>query len=247
MPLQSNPFQSDPFQSDPIRSDPLRSDPVRSDPVPNGDLVSPPPGLRERNKAEKWRRIVEAASRLFASQGFEATTTAAIAEKAGIGTGTLYLYVTSKEDLLVAVFRDEVGRLWDDAFAAVDRHAPVVDQMLSAFGRVIAYHEQEPALARIYFKELMFVSPAMRAGVSDFMRQYFGQLGDLLDQAKANGLLDPEVPSLILAHNLWAQFYQLMQRRYATNMDPAAVVHALEGGFRVALWGMVPQLPVHPA
>jgi AcrR family transcriptional regulator len=215
--------------------------PLHSTPSPNGEPGSAPLGLRERNKAEKWRRILEAASRLFASQGFEATTTAAIAEKAGIGTGTLYLYVTSKEDLLVAVFREEVGRLWNEAFAAVDRRAPVVDQMLSAFGRVAAFHEQEPELARIYFKELMFVSPAMRAGVTDFMRQYFGQLADLLDEAKRNGLLDPEVPSVTLAHNLWAQWYQLMQRRYASGMDQGAVLHGLEHGFRVALWGMVPQ------
>ena len=204
----------------------------------NGELASAPMGLRERNKADKWRRILQAASTLFATRGFEATTTAAIAEEAGIGTGTLYLYVTSKEDLLVAVFRDEVDQLWDDAFAQIDPKAPVLAQLMSAFGHATAYHEKEPELARIYFKELMFVSPAMRAGVTDFMRRHLAKLGGLLDRAKANGLLDPEVPSAVLAHNLWAQYFLLMQRRHSGTVDPATMLHLLERGYEVALWGM---------
>jgi TetR/AcrR family transcriptional regulator, cholesterol catabolism regulator len=199
-----------------------------------------PVGLRERNKAEKWSRILAAASRLFATQGFDATTTAAIAEEAGIGTGTLYLYVTSKEDLLVAVFRDEVGKLWDVAFAQVDPSAPLVDQLMDTFRHVTDYHEQEPELARIYFKELMFVSPGMRGGVSDFMRHFFVELTGLFDRAKERGQLHPDVPSSILAHNLWAQWYLLMQRRYAGTLDEAMVLASLERGIRVALWGISP-------
>lgn len=209
-------------------------------PVPTEEEVVPavPMGLRERNKADKWRRILEAANALFATRGFEATTTAAIAEEAGIGTGTLYLYVTSKEDLLVAVFRDEVDQLWDDAFAQIDPAAPVLAQLMTAFGHATAYHEKEPELARIYFKELMFVSPAMRAGVTDFMRQHLGKLAALMERAKAHGLLDPDVPSAVLAHNLWAQYFLLMQRRHAGTVDPATMLHQLERGFEVALWGI---------
>ncbi len=208
------------------------------DPAEGEDATAAPMGLRERNKADKWRRILEAASSLFATRGFEATTTAAIAEEAGIGTGTLYLYVTSKEDLLVAVFREEVDQLWDDAFAQVDPDAPVLSQLMRAFGHATAYHEKEPELARIYFKELMFVSPAMRAGVTDFMRQHLAKLTAQLDRAKVTGLLDPEVPSAVLAHNLWAQYFLLMQRRHAGTVDPATMLHQLERGFEVALWGI---------
>jgi AcrR family transcriptional regulator len=204
------------------------------------DLVAPAPGLRERNKAEKWRRIVGSANRLFASQGFEATTTAAIAEEAGIGTGTLYLYVTSKEDLLVAVFRDEVGREWDAAFSQVDQAGPVLDQLLSVFGQVTAYHEREPALARIFFKELLFVSPAMRSGVTEFMRGFFAQLEGLLTRAQCNQLLEPEVPALTLAQNIYAQWYVLMQRRHTGTLSESGLLSSLQRGFAVSLWGMIP-------
>ena len=86
---------------------------------------SVPDGRRERNKAEKRRRIVAAGRFLFRSQGFEATTTAAIAAHAGVGAGTFYLYVRSKEDLLVAVFEEDVSRAWADAVRA-RRPVPLV-------------------------------------------------------------------------------------------------------------------------
>ena len=49
--------------------------------------MSKKPGKRERNKAEKRRRIIEAAGRLFEEKGFEATTTAEISAAADVGTG----------------------------------------------------------------------------------------------------------------------------------------------------------------
>ena len=57
------------------------------------ELAEKPEGLRERNKREKLVRIRAAARALFAKRGFEATTAREICERAGIGTGTLFLYV----------------------------------------------------------------------------------------------------------------------------------------------------------
>jgi kynurenine formamidase len=58
-------------------------------------------GRRERNKQAKLDRIVAAARELFAEHGVDEVTTQQIADKADIGTGTLFLYVKSKGDLLL--------------------------------------------------------------------------------------------------------------------------------------------------
>ena len=57
-------------------------------------------GLRERNAAHTRELILDTALPLFLEQGYEATTMEEIAERAGIGTSTLYRYFPSK-DLLV--------------------------------------------------------------------------------------------------------------------------------------------------
>ena len=66
-------------------------------------LASQPVGRRERNKQQKLDRITAAASELFAEHGVEDVTTQQIADKADIGTGTLFLYAKTKGELLLLV------------------------------------------------------------------------------------------------------------------------------------------------
>ena len=66
-------------------------------------VASRPVGRRERNKQEKLDRITAAASELFAEHGVDEVTTQQIADKADIGTGTLFLYAKTKGELLLLV------------------------------------------------------------------------------------------------------------------------------------------------
>ncbi|WP_419838850.1 TetR/AcrR family transcriptional regulator [Candidatus Poriferisodalis sp.] len=130
------------------------------------DLEDAELGKRERNKLDKRRRIVAAATALFQEKGFEDTTTAEIAKAAGIGAGTLYLYVESKEDLLVSAFVNVAGDTWAEAFDLVDPSADVVDQVLTLLMHVTDHHEADRRLARSFFKELPFVSHSGRDGTN---------------------------------------------------------------------------------
>jgi AcrR family transcriptional regulator len=59
---------------------------------------------KDRQKADKRKRIIEAAARVFADRGFTGTAMADIAIEAGVGKGTLYEYFIGKESLFFAVF-----------------------------------------------------------------------------------------------------------------------------------------------
>lgn len=58
---------------------------------------------RKKDK-EKLDRILDSALALFSERGFNTTTMEEIAERAGIATGTVYLYVRNKEDILEKLF-----------------------------------------------------------------------------------------------------------------------------------------------
>lgn len=62
--------------------------------------VSSPGSRRERKKRETRKRIVEAATRLFGEQGFDAPTVDEIAAEADVAKGTIYNYFEAKEELL---------------------------------------------------------------------------------------------------------------------------------------------------
>ena len=70
---------------------------------------------RAATKEAIREKIVKAALSLFQSKGFDATTTKAIARKAGIAEGTVFNYFKSKDDIALHFFEQEV----DSAMAAV--------------------------------------------------------------------------------------------------------------------------------
>jgi AcrR family transcriptional regulator len=59
---------------------------------------SPPP-----SEAQTRTRILQAAKRLFASQGFDGTTTRDLAQAAGVAEGTLFRHFPNKKAILVEV------------------------------------------------------------------------------------------------------------------------------------------------
>ena len=198
-------------------------------------------GKRELNKLDKQRRIVEAATQLFQQKGFDATTTGEIAAKAGIGAGTLYLYVGSKEDLLVSVFEAVAGDAWSQAFERVDGTRPLVEQMTELFLHVTDHHEADQRLARSFFKELPWLEPSGRQGVDDFVNDFLRRIEDALLDACNNGQLDPEVPRRTLAGNLYALWVHEMRRRSSGRQSYDEMVSHMTASFRVAFWRMTPE------
>ncbi len=59
-----------------------------------------------------------AARKLFAEQGYDATTLRQVAEDVGLGLGTLFNYISDKRDLIYLVFNQEVSVVTDVSLAA---------------------------------------------------------------------------------------------------------------------------------
>ncbi|WP_394830218.1 TetR/AcrR family transcriptional regulator [Pendulispora rubella] len=64
-------------------------------------------------KNEIRARILESAREVMAAHGYERATMSAIAERAGLGTASLYRYYASKEELFDAVITPELARRFE--------------------------------------------------------------------------------------------------------------------------------------
>lgn len=63
----------------------------------------------ERRKQARPGELLEAALALFVEKGFAATRVDEVAARAGVSKGTLFLYFSTKEDLLKAVVREVIA------------------------------------------------------------------------------------------------------------------------------------------
>ena len=98
--------------------------------------------------------LLEAAKHVFAASGVDAPVRM-IAEKAGVGVGTVYRHFPHRSDLIVAVFRNEVDACADAAAAMSTRYPPgeALDRWLKRFidfvatkrGFSAALHSGDPA------------------------------------------------------------------------------------------------------
>lgn len=139
---------------------------------------------RERNKLDKLARIEKAGRALFAKRGFDATTTRAIAAKADIGMGTLFLYFAKKEDLLVHLFHRDIGAVVTEMFADLPPR-PLRAQLLHLFDALYAYYARDPALSRVFIKELLFLDAPRRDRVTAFTLDFLQRIVALIEAARA--------------------------------------------------------------
>lgn len=78
---------------------------------------------------ERRQQLLAVATRLFAERGYEATTTASIAEAAGITEPVLYRHFENKKDLYLAVLRNCSAALLDRWKAAASEATQAPEQI----------------------------------------------------------------------------------------------------------------------
>lgn len=119
---------------------------------------------REQNRAERTRRILNGALRVFAQAGYSGTTMDAVAAAVGLSKPTLYQYFDSKETLFQAMMlgqRDRMmsvfehpsdGGMVHDLYAFAWDYADVVmrPEMLSLARLIIGEVQRFPEIGRAY-------------------------------------------------------------------------------------------------
>ena len=122
-----------------------------------------PKGRRELNREDKLRRIKAAARKLFIAHGYDDASTREIAEHAGVALGTVFLYGADKRDLLFLVVNDDFERVTSAAADAVRPEAAFLDNLLAAFRPLYEFFGDEPRLARLALREMMFYEAGEQA------------------------------------------------------------------------------------
>jgi AcrR family transcriptional regulator len=191
-------------------------------------------GLRERQKADRTRRILEAASSLFRAQGYDAVRIEDIAATAEVSAGTCYNYFSTKGDLLLAIVSMEVEEVVEAGRDLIDALPPDVAKALGGLIRLYYDHSLNYLSKEMWRKAMAF---SIEAPATPFSQRYTeldamlaAQVSDLIAALKARGLtridLEPKVLGQVIFNALNQMFIEFVKDETMPLADLHRASHA---------------------
>lgn len=187
-------------------------------------------GLRERQKADRTRRILQAASSLFRERGYGAIRIEDIAHAAEVSVGTLYNYFTTKGDLLLAIVSMEVEEVLDAGEVHVSDPPPDVAQALTAL--VGLYYDHSLFyLSKEMWRTAMAIS--IEAPDTPFSARYTEldgrlarQVCDLIAQLQRRGYARADVDATVIGQLVFNNLNQMFIEYVKQDNMPVATLHS---------------------
>jgi AcrR family transcriptional regulator len=142
----------------------------------------------QRNRA----RVLEAAETVFAAEGISVPIDV-IAEKAGVGVGTLYRHFPTKEKLFEAILVGRIVEIAADARARLDADDPG-----AAFFAFLENLVEQSTLKRDLIQALLGAGVEIEAAVAGPKRDLEGAVGELLEVAQRAGAVRSDVTSAVV-------------------------------------------------
>jgi AcrR family transcriptional regulator len=162
--------------------------------------IEPKLGLRERKKRRTRETIVAVATRLFVEQGYEATTTAQIADEAEVSPSTFFKYFATKADVVFSLF--------DALIESADRRLQERQPGESAANALVAWIGEDLPEVEATYAELLHESDRLMASDPELRAQSrlrSARFEDVLATAFARDLGEPAdgVRARVLAAIAW--------------------------------------------
>lgn len=155
------------------------------------------PDERER----KHLRLLEYAAGEFATYGFDRANVNTIAERAGLGKGTIYLYAASKEELFADVLR-ATGAQVREALAdhlRASEGAPAQDRLRVIAEALATLAREHPDFVRVQMSALFGVNRRFQAIALAALREVSGLIADLLADVERAGQMRRVAPEGLAA------------------------------------------------
>jgi len=146
-----------------------------------------PKVVDEQMREATRRRIIHEAAGEFARLGFDQANINTIAELAGIGKGTIYLYFENKRELFLAMLRFIAQAQMASIRAALAQEGTLQQRLERLFRAFAHLAEQESDTFNVYMSALYGVNRAFQDEATKLLREYVAVIALLLQESQVRG------------------------------------------------------------
>ena len=161
----------------------------------------------KRIRTRNMRRILDAATEVFARKGFDGTRITEIAEATGLPKANVYYYFGSKDD----IYRSVIARLiqsWDEALEEIALEKDPAEALTRYVTAKLRFSRQYPTESRLFASEILRGAEFLTDQEREHIREVTNQRVAVIEAWIAAGKI-AQVDARHLLIMLWAttQFY----------------------------------------
>ncbi len=151
---------------------------------------------RRMRTDERQSEIIRVAVDLAAEKGVDGVTTQDMADAMQVTQGTIFKHFATKDDIWVGAMqwiRDQLMSVLEKAASQATDPLDAIERMFFAHIAFIARH---PAIPRVLFSDLLHrKNSKLRELVQTIISGYENKIANLLEAAKQQGMVSPELDS----------------------------------------------------
>lgn len=179
---------------------------------------------RQRRKAETRERLLEAASRLFAERGFEATRPQDIAREADVAIGTFYLHFADRREAFEAFTARAATELMERARTRAPDNGNFEARLRCTLESLLDYMDEKPGVVRAAFADEAVIGSAPGAHAESLRERLAQGLASGLELGMARGEILGDYDPLLISHGVVGLIQQALSHGSHRALDRDVVL-----------------------
>jgi len=148
--------------------------------------------MKNKN-GEKYYRIINAATKVFAKKGFFHAKVSDIAKEAQVADGTIYLYFDNKDDILISLFEEQMTVVLENMMEQLSQEEDVVRKIEKFALTHLKLIELNKNMAEIIQVELRQSTKFMKEYKNEKFLQYLNLIAEIIREGQVKGVFKKEV------------------------------------------------------
>ena len=142
---------------------------------------------------DKHRKIIRAATKVFAKKGFFNARISDIAKEAKVADGTIYLYFNNKFDILLSVFEQEIGKLIEHVTLLLEKESSSRVKLEIFITNHLEEMKRNRYLAEVIHIELRQTSKLIREYRKNSFTEYLNIIAEIIETGQRDGTFRADI------------------------------------------------------
>jgi len=147
--------------------------------------------------SEKYHRIINAATKIFAKKGFFQAKVSEIAKEARVADGTIYLYFEGKDAILISLFEEQMELVLDNMRVQISKEEDAAKKIEKFALTHLKLIEKNRDMAEIIQVELRHSSKFMKEYKNEKFAEYLNIIDEIIREGQEKRIFKKEIiPSI---------------------------------------------------